>query len=36
VFGIPEQAIETGAVDHVLPADEIVDGVVDALAKEGE
>jgi len=34
VFGIPESAIETGAVDHVLPADEMVDGIVDALKKE--
>jgi two-component system chemotaxis response regulator CheB len=36
VFGIPEQAIETGAVDHVLPADELVEGVVEALSKEGD
>jgi two-component system chemotaxis response regulator CheB len=36
VFGIPEQAIETGAVDYVLPADELVEGVVEALSKEGD
>lgn len=36
VFGIPEQAIETGAVDHVLPADELVEGILDALQKEGD
>jgi len=36
VFGIPEQAIETGCVDHVLPAAGIVDGVLDALEKEGD
>jgi two-component system chemotaxis response regulator CheB len=36
VFGIPEQAIATGAVDRVLPADEIVEGVVEALGKEGD
>jgi two-component system chemotaxis response regulator CheB len=36
VFGIPEQAIATGCVDHVLSAEEMIDGVLDALAKEGE
>lgn len=35
VFGIPEQAIETGCVDHVLSADELVEGVLDALRTEG-
>lgn len=36
VFGIPEQAIATGCVDHVLSAEDMIDGVLDALAKEGE
>jgi two-component system chemotaxis response regulator CheB len=36
VFGIPEQAIATGCVDHVLSADELVEGILDALSKEGD
>ncbi|MFC6730231.1 chemotaxis protein CheB, partial [Natronoarchaeum mannanilyticum] len=36
VFGIPRQAIATGAVDHVLPADEIAAGIGDALSTEVE
>lgn len=36
VFGIPGQAIETGCVDFVLPAGSIVEGVLDALSKEGD
>lgn len=34
VFGIPRQAIATGAVDHVLPAAGITDGVLDSLSTE--
>ncbi|MCL9815128.1 chemotaxis-specific protein-glutamate methyltransferase CheB [Natranaeroarchaeum aerophilus] len=34
VFGIPRQAIATGAVDHVLPAERITDGVLDSLSTE--
>lgn len=34
VFGIPQQAIATGAVDHVLPAEGIADGVLDCLSTE--
>ncbi|QSG03197.1 protein-glutamate methylesterase/protein-glutamine glutaminase [Natranaeroarchaeum sulfidigenes] len=34
VFGIPRQAIATGAVDHVLPAAGITDGVLDQLSTE--
>ncbi|APW99683.1 chemotaxis response regulator protein-glutamate methylesterase [Halobiforma lacisalsi AJ5] len=30
VFGIPCQAIKTGCIDEIAPADEIVDGIVDA------
>jgi two-component system chemotaxis response regulator CheB len=36
VFGIPKQAIATGAVDDVLPADDIADGILDALSTEGD
>lgn len=36
VFGIPRQAIATGAVDDVLPADEIADGILDALSTDGD
>ena len=35
VFGIPKQAIETGAVDEVVPAPSIADRVVDAF-RQGE
>lgn len=34
VFGIPKQAIATGAVDHVAPAGGITDQVVDSLSTE--
>ena len=34
VFGIPKQAIETGAVDEVVPADELVESVVDAFRED--
>ncbi len=34
VFGIPQQAIETGCVDRVLPGDEIAAGICDLLAAE--
>lgn len=34
VFGIPRQAIATGAVDHVLPASGITAGVLDSLSTE--
>jgi len=34
VFGIPRQAIATGCVDHVLPAEEIAAGVCAALTTE--
>ena len=36
VFGIPRQAIATGAVDDVLPADEIADGILDTLSTDGD
>ena len=34
VFGIPKQAIETGAVDEVVPADGLVESVVDAFTED--
>lgn len=36
VFGIPRQAIETGAVDEVVPADRLADRLVDAFSTEGD
>ncbi|MFC4437276.1 MULTISPECIES: chemotaxis-specific protein-glutamate methyltransferase CheB [Natrialbaceae] len=36
VFGIPGQAIRTGHVDDVVPADGIVDALVDVFSVEGE
>ncbi|MEF8756850.1 MAG: chemotaxis-specific protein-glutamate methyltransferase CheB [Halobacteriales archaeon] len=36
VFGIPQKAIATGRVDEVLPADELVDGILSALSTEGD
>ncbi|MFW5924146.1 MAG: chemotaxis-specific protein-glutamate methyltransferase CheB [archaeon] len=36
VFGIPRQAIATDAVHDVLPADEIADGILDALSTDGD
>ncbi|WP_455448510.1 chemotaxis-specific protein-glutamate methyltransferase CheB [Natrinema thermotolerans] len=36
VFGIPCQAIETGCVDTVAPADGIADAIVDAFTTDGE
>lgn len=36
VFGIPCQAIKTGCVDTVAPADGIVDAIVDAFTTDGE
>lgn len=36
VFGIPQQAIETGCVDEVLPAEALVEGILDALSMEGD
>ncbi|MFT4890315.1 MAG: two-component system chemotaxis response regulator CheB [Halobacteriales archaeon] len=36
VFGIPRQAIATGAVDEVLPVDEIASGILDALSTDGD
>jgi two-component system chemotaxis response regulator CheB len=36
VFGIPCQAIETGCVDTVAPADRIADAIVDAFTTDGE
>jgi two-component system chemotaxis response regulator CheB len=36
VFGIPRQAIATGCVDEVLPADGIADGVTEALVTDGD
>jgi len=36
VFGIPCQAIKTGCVDTVEPADGIVDAIVDAFTTDGE
>jgi two-component system chemotaxis response regulator CheB len=35
VFGIPQQAIATGCVDEVLPAEKIVEGILSALSTEG-
>jgi len=34
VFGMPKRAIETGAVDEVLPIDELRDGIVRAVRTE--
>jgi len=34
VFGIPQQAIRTGDVDHVLPDERIATGILDALSTE--
>lgn len=36
VFGIPQQAIATGAVNDVLPAEEIPGGILDALSMDGD
>jgi len=36
VYGIPRQAIATGDVDHVLPADGIAAGIADAVSTEVE
>ncbi len=36
VFGIPQQAIETGCVDEVLPAERLVDGILTILSEEGD
>ncbi|TYL37700.1 chemotaxis response regulator protein-glutamate methylesterase [Natronococcus pandeyae] len=36
VFGIPGQAIRTGHVDDVVPADGIADALVDVFSVEGE
>ena len=36
VFGIPKQAIETGCVDEVLPAERLVDGLLSILSREGD
>lgn len=36
VFGIPCQAIETGCVDTVAPANGIADAIVDAFTTDGE
>jgi len=36
VFGIPKQAIETGCVDQVLPADEIAAGICSTFTQEGQ
>ncbi|WP_226006138.1 chemotaxis-specific protein-glutamate methyltransferase CheB [Natrinema salinisoli] len=36
VFGIPCQAIETGCVDTIAPADGIVGAIVDAFTTDGE
>ena len=36
VFGIPCQAIKTGCVDTVAPADGVVDAIVDAFTTDGE
>ncbi|WP_254529536.1 chemotaxis-specific protein-glutamate methyltransferase CheB [Natrinema gelatinilyticum] len=36
VFGIPCQAIDTGCVDRVAPANGIVDAIVDAFTTDGE
>lgn len=34
VFGMPQRAIETGAVDDVRPRDELVAGIVDATTEQ--
>ena len=34
VFGIPARAIETGSVDAVLPAEDIVDGILDTVRRD--
>lgn len=34
VFGIPARAIETGCVDAVLPAEDIVDGILDTVRRD--
>ncbi|MFB6134966.1 MAG: chemotaxis response regulator protein-glutamate methylesterase [Halanaeroarchaeum sp.] len=34
VFGIPARAIETGCVDEVLPAGDVVDGVLDSIRRD--
>ncbi|PCR90880.1 chemotaxis-specific protein-glutamate methyltransferase CheB [Natrinema ejinorense] len=36
VFGIPCQAIETGCVDTIAPAEGIIDAIVDAFTTDGE
>lgn len=36
VFGMPRQAIDTGAVDAVLPGEEVARGVVEQLARAGD
>ncbi|WP_254763474.1 chemotaxis-specific protein-glutamate methyltransferase CheB [Natrinema marinum] len=36
VFGIPCQAIETGCVDTIVPADGVADAIVDAFTTDGE
>ena len=36
VFGIPQKAIETGCVDQVLAAEEIVEGVLETFITEGD
>ncbi|MFC4406203.1 chemotaxis-specific protein-glutamate methyltransferase CheB [Haloarchaeobius iranensis] len=36
VFGIPKQAIETGCVDQVLPAEEIPAGICSTFTQEGQ
>ncbi|MFB6081554.1 MAG: chemotaxis-specific protein-glutamate methyltransferase CheB [Halanaeroarchaeum sp.] len=33
VFGIPARAIETGYVDDVLPAEDLVDGILDSIRR---
>ena len=34
IFGMPKRAIEAGCVDEVLPAEEVADGVLDAIARD--
>ncbi|UWG48036.1 Chemotaxis response regulator containing a CheY-like receiver domain and a methylesterase domain [Halanaeroarchaeum sp. HSR-CO] len=34
VFGIPARAIETGCIDTVLPAGDIVDGILDTIRRD--
>jgi len=36
VFGMPKAAIETGAVDIILPLSRISDGIVQCLKKGGK